>query len=86
MVLSFQIPYYYTLFFQFKKHAKEGTKDSKSIQQKQMHKMEELRDELEKVKRRREEREREKAARDEEMSMMQREKESELFSVKLFNF
>ena len=43
--------------------------------------MEELRDELEKVKRRRQEREREKAARDEEMALMQREKESEMFSV-----
>ena len=46
--------------------------------------MEELRDELEKVKRRRQEREREKAARDEEMALMQREKESELFSVKSY--
>ncbi|XP_066921803.1 splicing factor Cactin-like isoform X1 [Clytia hemisphaerica] len=60
-----------------KKHQQEGTKN---IAQKQRHKQEELRDELEKVKRRRQEREREKAARDEEMTLMQREKEAAMFS------
>lgn len=39
---------------------------------------------MEKVKKRREEREREKAAREEERTLMQREKEASLFSVCFF--
>ena len=59
----------------------DGVKDARRIEQKQKHKTEELRSELEKVKQRREEREREKAAREEERTLMQREKEASLFSV-----
>ena len=43
--------------------------------------MNELRSELEKVKKRRQDREQEKAARDEEMTLLQREKEAAMFSV-----
>lgn len=63
-----------------RKHEQEGIKDAKVIQQKQKNKMNELRSELEKVKKRRQDREQEKAARDEEMTLMQREKEAALFS------
>lgn len=47
----------------------------------QREKQEELRVELEKVKKRRQDRENEKLARDEEMQLLQREKEAAMFSV-----
>lgn len=47
----------------------------------QREKQDELRVELEKVKKRRQDRENEKLARDEEMQLLQREKEAAMFSV-----
>lgn len=65
-----------------KKHELDGVKDIGSIEQRnrQKEKQRELKEELEKVKKRRKDREAEKLAREEEMTLMQREKEAAMFS------
>lgn len=59
-------------------------KDLNSYEQRKRHKdkQEEMCIELEKVKKRREDRERDKMARDEEMTLIQRQKEAAMFSVR----
>eukprot|EP00795_Rhopilema_esculentum_P006206 gene6206-11611_t len=64
-----------------KKNESVGINDKDEQERFQKRKQDEMRVELQKVKQRRMEREREKAARDEEMTMMQREKEAEMFEV-----
>jgi len=63
-----------------KKSEQDGVHDAYEQVKRQKGKQEELRIELEKVKKRREDREAQKLARDEEMSLIQREKEAALFS------
>jgi len=62
-----------------KKNEVVGLKNAEEQQRFQKQKQDEMKVELQKVKQRRLEREREKAARDEEMTMMQREKEAAMF-------
>ena len=65
-----------------KKHESEGGKDIGGFEQRKRHqqKQEEMRIELEKVKKRKQDREADKLSRDEEMSLVQREKEAAMFS------